>query len=132
MVMKGFLARALFSWMARATSSFPVPLSPVISTRLDCGAMFSISSKMARIFGAGADHVVEPRKPPQFAAQIARFLLQRQVLSHLLHGGTQFVEQAIALDDVAVRAEIHRVDGRVDGGHAGDQEKVVAGETSLQ
>src|SRR5207244_9789709 len=30
MVIKGAVARALFSWMARATSSLPVPLSPVM------------------------------------------------------------------------------------------------------
>jgi hypothetical protein len=32
---KGFSARGLKSWIARATSSFPVPDSPVTST-VDC------------------------------------------------------------------------------------------------
>src|SRR6516225_7208868 len=50
-VMNGAPERALFSWMALATSSLPVPLSPVISTRLFCGATVWIRSKMAFIFG---------------------------------------------------------------------------------
>src|SRR5713226_432821 len=37
--------------VARAISSLPVPLSPVMSTRLACGATVWIRSKMARIFG---------------------------------------------------------------------------------
>ena len=34
----GFSARGLLRWMARATSSLPVPLSPVISTVESVGA----------------------------------------------------------------------------------------------
>ena len=41
----------------------------------------------------------------------------------LFHSGTKFVEQAVALDDVAVRAEIHGVDGGVDCRHARNKDK---------
>ena len=45
-------------WMARAMSSLPVPLSPVMSTDALVGATFSISWKMRCIGGAAADHLV--------------------------------------------------------------------------
>ena len=40
-------ARGLRRWMARAMSSLPVPLSPVMSTDALVGATFSISWKSA-------------------------------------------------------------------------------------
>ena len=39
----GFVARSLFRWMVRATSSFPVPLSPVIKTVPETAATLLIS-----------------------------------------------------------------------------------------
>ena len=45
----GPLARLERSWMARATSSLPVPFSPVISTRPDDGAVLASLSTIARI-----------------------------------------------------------------------------------
>jgi DNA-binding NtrC family response regulator len=41
---KGWPLRRLFSWMARATSSLPVPFSPVMSTRPSLGAALRMSS----------------------------------------------------------------------------------------
>ena len=41
---KGPLARGLCSWMAAATSSLPVPLSPVMSTDARDGATWSTVS----------------------------------------------------------------------------------------
>ncbi len=54
-------------------------------------------------------------------AQITRFFLEGQPVGTLLNGRAELVNQAIAFDDVAVGAKIHGVDGRVDGGHAGNE-----------
>jgi hypothetical protein len=44
------LARLLSLWMARATSSLPVPLSPAMNTDESVGATFSIVLKTRCIF----------------------------------------------------------------------------------
>ncbi len=44
---KGLEARGLFLWMARATSSLPVPVSPVIRTVAPVGATRAINSRTA-------------------------------------------------------------------------------------
>ena len=46
---KGFAARALWRWIAEATSSFPVPDSPVMSTRAPVGATRAISARSSSI-----------------------------------------------------------------------------------
>ena len=46
---KGPLARRLWWWMLRATSSLPVPFSPKISTRPLLGAAWAISARSARM-----------------------------------------------------------------------------------
>ena len=48
-LMNGPSARLEWSWIARATSSLPVPFSPVIRTRPVVGAVLAILSKIARI-----------------------------------------------------------------------------------
>ena len=50
--MNGAFARSLFSCKALATSSFPVPFSPVIRTRASVGATLSI---IFLIFVMGSD-----------------------------------------------------------------------------
>ena len=47
----GRSARRLLLWIARATSSLPVPLSPVISTVESLGATRPMRRKSARITG---------------------------------------------------------------------------------
>ena len=47
----GMWRRGLAAWMARATSSLPVPLSPKISTVVSVAATISISSSTRRIAG---------------------------------------------------------------------------------
>lgn len=50
MATKGYLLRRLCSWMALAISSFPVPVSPVISTGVGLSAIRRIilwTSEMA-------------------------------------------------------------------------------------
>src|SRR6266851_2365856 len=89
--------------MARATSSLPVPLSPVIKTRLDWGATVWIRS--------------------QLAPQVAGFLLPAEVFGHLAHGAAELVNQFMVLDDVTVRPGVDGGDGGLERGHAGDQQK---------
>jgi len=43
MAMNGFAVRSLFLWMVRATSSFPVPLAPMINTVPETAATLLIS-----------------------------------------------------------------------------------------
>src|SRR6266545_4683142 len=47
--MNGLAARALWRWIADATSSLPVPDSPVISTRASVGAIRAISARSRSI-----------------------------------------------------------------------------------
>jgi len=51
MVTKGCLDRGLFWWIARATSSFPVPLSPEMSTLVLVGPTWRIRLKIFSISG---------------------------------------------------------------------------------
>ena len=48
---KGKAERALLAWSQRATSSLPVPFSPVMSTRASDGATLSISCLTCSIWG---------------------------------------------------------------------------------
>ena len=57
--MKGFAARGEFVWMARATSSFPVPLSPLIRIVDRLGAAWITRSNTCFIRGA------RPMMPPK-------------------------------------------------------------------
>ena len=45
----GIARCALWSWMARATSSLPVPVSPVISTVLRARATRSMAERTSRV-----------------------------------------------------------------------------------
>ena len=49
--MKGFSARLPWKWSVRATTSLPVPLSPVMRTELRTCAILRISAKISRIAG---------------------------------------------------------------------------------
>jgi hypothetical protein len=48
---KGPSARGLFSWMARAKSSLPVPVSPVMSVLASLLAAWAIRSRHLAILG---------------------------------------------------------------------------------
>ena len=54
-------ARGLRRWIARATSSFPVPVSPVMSTEALLGATCCTSAKTLRI---AAETPISSSKPP--------------------------------------------------------------------
>ena len=51
MATKGWSRRSLRPWMVRATTSLPVPLSPVTSTVVRVGASFSTSWRTSRMAG---------------------------------------------------------------------------------
>ena len=51
MVTSGLSRRGLPAWMARATTSLPVPLGPRTSTVASVGATFSIRAAILRIAG---------------------------------------------------------------------------------
>ena len=70
---------------------------------------------------ARADNVVEAGELAKTAAQIARLFFQGLRFGVLFHCGTKFIEQPIAFNDVAVGAEVHGVNGGVDGWHASDE-----------
>ena len=70
---------------------------------------------------ARADNVVEAGKFAKPAAQVAGLFFQGLRFGVLFHCGTKFIEQPIAFNDVAVGAEVHGVNGGVDGWHASDE-----------
>ena len=57
---KGASLRRLLPWMARATTSLPVPLSPMISTVVSVGATRLTISQMPRIWGLWAMTLAKP------------------------------------------------------------------------
>jgi hypothetical protein len=59
--MNGASARELSLWIAAATLSFPVPLSPVINTEAEVGATRWMSEKTSRI---GADVPTKSARSP--------------------------------------------------------------------
>ena len=79
----GPLRRVSAAWIARATSSLPVPVSPWISTVEPIGPTCSIRSKIFRIFGLFETIVVE-------AVAVG---------THLLAELLELVDQLAALED---------------------------------
>jgi aquaporin Z len=82
--MSGLLALVLFRWIARATSSFPVPVSPVIRMRgrtetKDVAPYMIFQTAGALIAATGVKYldptaVVHPRVLAVFPALLAEFL----------------------------------------------------------
>ena len=78
------MARSELKWIARATSSLPVPDSPVISTLESVRATFSMMRKTCFDGVAFADDVLEAILLAQLAAQETVFLEQRLLRSSAL------------------------------------------------
>src|SRR5579863_5747179 len=72
---------------------------------------------------AAPDDVVTREDPQQLAAQLDVLLAQRQLLERLLHHQPRFFHQPVGLDDVAVSAEVQRLDGGRHGGDGGNQDE---------
>ena len=72
---------------------------------------------------ASSNDVIQAGQAADSLAQFPGFGLQQKIFGHLLDRRTKVVQEPIAFDGVAVGAEIHGVDGRSDGGHAGNQDE---------
>ena len=105
--------RGLRSWMARATSSLPVPVSPVISTLLFVGATRRMSSKTACIGGRAADQVLEGRASAPLLAEVA---VLRAVAAHVERVADDDLDglEVEGLQHEVEGAVLHRLDGRLD------------------
>ena len=105
----------------RATSSFPVPDSPVMSTGESLGAtcVTIVEHRLQRRVLRGdlrhATGAIEPRLQHDVLAREAA-LLPRAPHEHV------DLRHAIRLGHVVVRAELHRADGGLDGAVARDDD----------
>jgi hypothetical protein len=104
--MKGSSARGDWAWISRATTSFPDPLSPVMSTVVSARAIFSIARRKARAAS------LSPMKRVPGAAVLApasiwssRFLFD--------HGRLELMDELVGvegLDEVVDGAGLERLD----------------------
>ena len=131
---KGCARRGLWLWMARATSSLPVPLSAVISTR-------GVRLRHLR------DQLVEPhhpRMPPdqlveavgprELAPEVVQLALHPALLGGLAHQAQDLVHVE-GLGQVVVGARLHGVHRHAQVGIRGDQDhrdRVVDGQDLRQ
>ena len=108
--------------MARATSSFPVPLSPVIRIVERLGAAWMIRSKTCFIFG------LRPMMPAKFCACACRFCLsavfsaiELPPFDGVAHDDQHFVVLE-RLGDVVEGAALHRGDRVLDRRERGNHD----------
>ena len=103
MATKGLLRRGLALWMARASSSLPVPLSPVISTRASVPATMCACASFSSMSGAARDDLGAP--------VLIGMRRSRRCLQRLLH----LIEQFLLVDRLGEEAEgahlrgLHRI-----------------------
>ena len=120
-------------WIARATSSLPVPVSPRSSTVDVVGATCSTFASTSRSAGALADDVAEVELAVQLLVQVAGVLgeLRREppVLAQQVEALDRVLQDAAhllrvpRLGDVAVDlAEVDRLDQHVDVGERGEDD----------
>ena len=107
--------------MARATSSLPVPLSPWMSTVLRRLATSRTRSKISIIFAFLRHDVVEAVLARELLAQDQVLALEVLHLDDARHEQRDLLRVA-GLDDVLLRAFLHRRDRRVDRGVGGDDD----------
>ena len=114
-VTKGAPERGECVWIARATSSLPVPLSP--STRIveRDGPARRTSSNTLRMPGGLADDAPEAEAQRELLAQAPVLLGQPPRLGALAQGQEHFLVLE-GLRDVVEGAEAHRLDGALDRG----------------
>ena len=104
--------RPLSAWIACATSSLPVPLSPWISTVARVGATCLIVSKTSCITATFADQPLEPVLALDLLLQLDDFLLHLPAAQRPVDQDFQPVDVQ-RLGDEIVRAALHRLDRRV-------------------
>ena len=110
------------TWMARATSSLPVPLSPVMRMVERLGAAWAISSKTWVILGLRPmmpENLWWRRAASPFRVRV--LVAQPPVLDRVLQHHQHLVVLE-GLGDVVEGAQLHRLDGRVHRGVGGDHQ----------
>ena len=116
---KGLSARSLRLWMASATISLPVPLSPWMSTVTFVGAIWRMSALTACIAGLSPIKASTPASLLKLAAQLPVLAAQPLFLQRLGHG----LQQGGAVDrllDEIISAQPHRLHGLLDAAMPGD------------
>jgi hypothetical protein len=88
---KGPLCRALIPWMARATSSLPVPLSPVTSTVASVEATRSMRLRISRIARLDPTSALDGCARTTSLCSRRHLLAQAPVLHRALHGDREHV-----------------------------------------
>ena len=120
---KGPLRRVLWRWMARATSSLPVPLSPVISTGTSVGATRAICLKSSCIAGdwpISASRAAALGRRPALHGRVRPCRPPRDSSARLTdRGGLIEVE---GLDQVIERSSLHGPDGGLEVAERGDDD----------
>ena len=111
---KGPAARGPSSWMARATSSFPVPLSPLISTLARERATRSMVRNTRAHRLAAPDQRAEARAILELLGQLGDALLEGAVLEQVADLDAERVHLE-GLGHVVGGAELHGLDRRGDG-----------------
>ena len=128
-LMSGMSRCALRAWMARATSSLPVPVSPVTSTVLRDSATSSARLITSMHRAAAADQAVVVELGVALAEQVAQPGARALLLEQPADGDQQLVDVEGLLQVVA-RAELHRLDGALDRavrGHHHDRRPLAFG-----
>ena len=114
-LMRGIARWALRSWMARATSSLPVPVSPVMSTVLFDWATRSIRCSTSWIARLRAHDAVVAELLVPFREQVAVLRAEALVLEGAAHDHEQFVDLE-GLLEVVEGPEPHGLDRALDRG----------------
>ena len=128
---KGWSRRGPWSWMARATTSLPVPLSPVTRTVVRVGATFSTSWRTSSMAGEAPRIASPPVRCSPIRWRRTRFSAsERPVLERLLHHQLELLHLE-RLQHVVVRAGLHGLDGGLGGGERGHDDHLRGGRGAL-
>ena len=131
MATKGWSRRSLRAWMLRATTSLPVPLSPVTSTVVRVGASFSTSWRTSRMGGDSPRISSPPAAPrPDLVAEEPVLGHERPVLERLLEHQAELLHLE-GLQHVVVGPELHGLHGVLGGGEGGHDHHLGPGRLGL-
>jgi len=112
--------RTLLEWIARATSSLPVPLSPVMSTLLSLDAAWRMIRNTSRISGCPDDAL---KGVPRFDLRPQCDILLLQPLLFQRARREAGPHRSEWLGDIVVHALLDGVHGRRDGPVGGDDDE---------
>ena len=118
---KGFSERSPWKWMARATTSLPVPLSPVISTRAARVRDALDQREDLAHRRALADQLAERAAAIHRAAQLLVLLERERAVRERALDREDHGVGLEGLGQVVEGAAAHRLDGRVDRAEGGHQ-----------